>query len=356
MNNSQLQQHQTTQLWGHPRETPKQFFQSMNEMTSSMENFDFYGKGEGLENFENKIAKLLSKEEAVFMPSGTMAQQIAIRVWSDLNQNHQVAYHPLSHLEIHEKEGIYQLHPQLQIKLLANRERLITLKDIQGANLKGGILLLELPQRELGGVLPSWTELTEISNWCRANQVTLHLDGARLWECTPYYKKSPTEIAALFDSVYVSFYKGLGAIAGAMLISNKKVIDNSRVWLRRYGGNLISLYPYYLSANFAYEKRISKMQSYHQKAIEIAALFNAIPGIRTIPTIPHTNMFHVKIKGDKMSLDQKINQVAMREHLKVIPSPRVVAPNELSLEFVVGDATLMFPSEIIRNYLIEIFE
>ena len=74
-------------------------------------------------------------------------------------------------------------------------------------------MLLELPQRELGGTLPTWDELVAQVTWARERGAAVHLDGARLWEATPFYDqsydKSLANIAALFDTIYVSFYKGL---------------------------------------------------------------------------------------------------------------------------------------------------
>jgi threonine aldolase len=73
--------------------------------------------------------------------------------------------------------------------------------------------------------------------------VALHLDGARLWECRPFYGRDYAQIAGLFDSVYVSFYKTLGGIAGAALAGPADVIAEARVWQRRQGGNLVRLFP-----------------------------------------------------------------------------------------------------------------
>ena len=76
-------------------------------------------------------------------------------------------------------------------------------------------LVIELPQRDLGGQLPSWDELRTQTGWARDRGAAAHLDGARLWEAAAGYDRSPAEIAALFDTTYVSFYKGIGALPDA---------------------------------------------------------------------------------------------------------------------------------------------
>lgn len=69
----------------------------------------------------------------------------------------------------------------------------------------------------------------------RTQGAAIHMDGARLWECTPYYARSPAAIAALFDTVYVSLYKGLGGLAGCCLAGAEEVIAEARIWRRRHG-------------------------------------------------------------------------------------------------------------------------
>ena len=78
-------------------------------------------------------------------------------------------------------------------------------------------LLLELPQRDLGGQLPTWDELVAQTAWAHEHGAAAHMDGARLWESAPFYGRSYAEISGLFDSIYVSFYKGIGALAGSAL-------------------------------------------------------------------------------------------------------------------------------------------
>lgn len=111
---------------------------------------DIYGNGAVIENFETKIAKILGKQSAVFFPSGTMAQQIALRIWADRKENRCVAYHPLSHLEIHEQDGLKELREITPI-LLGTANRLLTIDDIKSLREPVSSVLIELPQREIGG-------------------------------------------------------------------------------------------------------------------------------------------------------------------------------------------------------------
>ncbi|HWO13127.1 MAG TPA: beta-eliminating lyase-related protein, partial [Polyangiaceae bacterium] len=252
---------------------------------------DVYGKGGALEELERDVARLLGKPAALFLPSGTMAQQIALRLHAEAARCRRVAFHPTCHLELHEQRAYAELHG-LEARLVGRRDQLLELADLEAVGEPLAALLLELPQRELGGVLPSWAELTAQADWARGSGVALHLDGARLWESAPFYGKSHAEIAALFDSVYVSFYKVLGAIAGALLAGSEALVAGARVWQRRHGGNLVSMYPYALSARAGLAARLGRLGEYHARAQRIAALWRSLDGVRVTPDPPHTNMFH----------------------------------------------------------------
>jgi threonine aldolase len=258
---------------------------------------DIYGRGSLMENFEAQVAALLGKPAALFFPSGTMAQQIALRIWADRTGNRNVAWHPYCHLEVHEQMGYRVLH-NLHGELVGNRYRLMTLDDLKAVRIELGALLLELPQRDLGGVLPSWDALTEMTGWAREQGIITHMDGARLWESKPFYGREYAEIAELFDTVYVSFYKALGGITGAALAGPERIINEARVWQRRHGGNLVHMYPFVFSAKKGLEEHLPMMDAYHEKAVEIAEALAAIPEIEVTPDPPHTNMMHLFVRGD----------------------------------------------------------
>src|SRR6266700_1199833 len=243
-------------LGGHYRQTPQQVLSDLAASVDPGMLGDRYGEGEIINHFEAEVAALLGKEAAVFMPSGTMCQQIALRIWCDRRKVSNVAFHPTCHLEIHEQHGYQRLH-NLQSILLGSPYRLFTLDDLKNVKEPLGALLIELPQREIGGQLPSWEALAEIISWGREQGIPMHLDGARLWESQPFYKRSYAEIAALFDTVYVSFYKILGGIAGAVMAATsyncipmcsqlKKALPNAcRAWkpITRRPGQLPPSYP-----------------------------------------------------------------------------------------------------------------
>lgn len=301
---------------------------------------DRYGKGEVIENFEKEIADLLGKAAAVFMPSGTMCQQIALRIWCDRKGSPLVAFHPTCHLEIHEQKAYAHLHGLAAI-LVGAPDALMTLDDLNKLDRFPAALLLELPQREIGGQLPDWETLLAMVRWARERDIALHLDGARLWECQPYYRRSYAEIATLFDTVYVSFYKILGGIAGAVLAGPQDVIEEARLWQKRHGGNLISLYPFVLSAKKGLAEKLSQIPAYCAKAQEITHALHGLPELRIVPYPPPTNMAHLILQGDKDRLMEAAKEVMEEMNLRLFGWLRdTPEPDQFGMEFVAGDATL----------------
>jgi threonine aldolase len=305
--------------------------------------FDVYGQAEWLSEFEARVAAELGKEAAVFLPSGTMAQLIALRIWCDRAQVRTIAFHPTSHLEIHESRSYAMLHG-LHALLIGAPGRLMTAADVRAIADPLGAVLVELPQREIGAQLLEWDDLVELCTAARENGAKLHLDGARLWEAAPYYARSHAEVASLFDSVYVSFYKGLGAMAGAMLAGDAEFIALARTWQHRHGGRLVSIAPLALSARRGFERNLPKMRAYYERAVAIAATLEALSGVDIVPNPPQTNTFHLYLRGDKETLEARAHAYALERgtfvfaRLGATPNPALQ-----KWEFVAADATIELP-------------
>ncbi len=330
-------------LNGHgPRDPAEKLREALAELRPQ-EAADIYGEGEMIEGFEQDVASLLGKEAAVFMPSGTMAQQIALRLWCDQAQTKRVAMHATSHLQLHEQGAMQVLHG-LEPQLLADSKRLMTRSDLEALQLPLAAILWELPQREIGGQLPSWEALESELLWAKDHGIRCHLDGARLWEAAPFYDKSHADICAAFDSVYVSFYKGLGGIAGALLAGESDFIEASRPWLRRHGGNLISMYPYVLSARAGLARHIENFSQYRNKAVELAAQLALLEDLRVVPAQPQTMMMHLHIQRDSEALNAANERLAARTGVMLFGKARELTPGLAKIELSLGQACSALPA------------
>lgn len=330
--------------------------ESLAETLDESERGDRYGEGERLMRLEHRTAELLGKEAAVFMPSGTMAQQIAMRIWCERGGRRTIAFHPTCHLELHEEKGYERLHG-LHATLVGDPNRLVALADLEGLREPVAALLLELPQRELGGLLPAWDDLVAQAAWARERDVALHLDGARLWEAQPYYDRPHAEIAGLFDSVYVSFYKGLGGMAGAVLAGDEKLVAEARVWQRRHGGTLVTMFPYVIAAETGLDQRLGRMPAYLDHARALADALATVPGLEVVPDPPQTPLFHVHLDGDHDALADAALSVAETHRVFLFADPSTTSsPRRQRHEVMVGEPTLALSPGEVRELYLEILE
>ncbi|MDT0495013.1 beta-eliminating lyase-related protein [Streptomyces griseus] len=269
---------------------------------------DVYGGGV-VAGLERRVAGLLGTEAAAFFPTGTMAQQVALRCWAERTGDTTVALHPLSHPELHEGgalgtvSGLRTVHP-------TSAPRLPDAEEVREFPEPFGTLMLELPLRDAGFVLPTWDELEEVVAAARERDAAVHLDGARLWECTEHFGRGVEEIAALADSVYVSFYKSLDGLSGAALAGPSALVEEARVWRHRYGGQVFQQYPAALSALLGLERELPRLPSYVAHAKVVAAALAegfaeaGVPWFRVRPEPPHTHQFQVWLPYGAEVLDE----------------------------------------------------
>ena len=315
------------------------------------ERLDVYGHGETVARLEARVAGLLGKEAAALFPSGTMAQQIALRIWCGRSGCSTVAFHPQCHLDVHEERGYEHLHG-MHARPVGEHDRLIARADLDELKEPVGALLLELPQRDLGGQLPAWRELRSQAAWARTNGVPLHLDGARLWQCGPFYRRPLREIAALFDSVYVSLYKDLGALGGCVLAGPADVIAEARVWRVRHGGRLSTFEPMALSAERGLDEVLPRMPSFVRKAKEIGRALVRVDGVSVIPDPPQVAMLHVAVRGELERVEDALFALAEERRTLIAPGfVRTGLPDVQRTELGIGAPSLEVPtSEIAELY------
>lgn len=296
--------------------SPYDLFTSLAESCNKLgiESQDVYGDFEledsWLRKFEKEVRVNLGMEDGLFMPSGVMAQMIALKVHQEkVPTRHSFVCHFSSHLLLHEKNSFSDLLHLNAVIVPPNTSQAVqhplTFLSVQNflhQDPKPFCLVVECPHREIGGKCTPIEDLILISEYCRKHGIFLHMDGARLWEVAAAYQRPLQEICALFDSVYVSFYKGLGALTGAMLLGNSNFISQSRIWLRRFGGNLYTLMPYAVSCWTNYRENVN---SFHDRLNRLQQVTAAISQslsteelsslIRFDPIVPEVSMIHIYI-------------------------------------------------------------
>jgi threonine aldolase len=312
---------------------------------------DRYGDGGVVAELEAEITGLLDKPAAAFLPSGTMAQQSVLRVHADRRQRRTIVFHPMCHVYRHEGQAFQRLHG-LTGRPAGDPDRLMTIDDLTEIAEPPAALLIELPQRDLGGQQPDWADLLAQVGWARGRAAAVHLDGARLWESAAGYGKPAGEIAALFDTVYVSFYKGLGALAGCCVAGPADILAEVREWRDRMGGALFGLWPNAASALSCLRRRLPLMPEYLAHAREIAAALRGMTGVRVVPDPPQAPMMHLLLSTTPEGFAAAARRLAVEQRIWTWPTARTTGdPAVQRVELPVGDATRALSPAQVRDVL-----
>lgn len=386
----------------HPALTPKETLEALAVQCEELgvDEWDVYGDfhktaaDSFLRQFEAELAQEFQKEDAVFIPSGVMAQSIALLIHSRKNDvgtmtttgtttTPKFICHATSHLLLHEQDAFRELCGLEVVSLPRHGPGTglgapPLLYDhvyayLQAQDHEDGIstILVELPHRELGGKLTPWEDIIMMRQLASSKGIAFHCDGARIFEATTGYGKTVAELAEPFDSIYISFYKGLGGISGAMLLGPKEFCDEARIWLRRFGGNLYTLLPYAVSGWSGYrrnwvqprqllgeENAQMSFQQKKDKLLRLAEAFSskeALSQVLTLePTEPHIPMVHCYLRT-AFSLSETIRDtiekkmgVSIFHRLRPIEDsdPAFQKGYRCKFELSIGEANGSIPDDI----------
>ncbi len=352
MPDTDLQRRCHTVFPGHRQRRPAELFAAMAAWCDEHDvDHDVYGNGALIQDFERKVAALLGFEAAVFCISGTMAQVTALRLGAEDRGSRLVALHPTSHIFVHERSN-YQLLDHFQALSVGDRHRPWIEADLGTVPDRLGAVGLEIPMREIGGQLTDWDELEAIKRHCRTRGIHLHMDGARLWEAAAGGGRDVARIAAGFDSVYVSLYKGIGGLGGAMLLGSRAFVDRCAEWFRRQGGNVIHRSPYIVAAAMEFDERLAAMPAYFERTCFLYEALRAHPELRVNPATPHANMLHIHLPVARERA-LAVRDALAREHGIWMFNRAVhgALPATSLIEIYVGDNLLSMSDDMVREAL-----
>lgn len=305
---------------------------------------DIYGAGGVIAEFESQLCDLLDKPSSIFLPTGTLAQCAALKCYAESSGRNVVGLHPTSHILLHEHMAIEHLWG-LYVNKVGEKDRVLRPDDFTHLNpIELAAVIIELPMREIGGVLPTWEHLLAIRAWCDLHSIKMHMDGARLWQTGHFYQRSLSEITALFDSIYVSFYKDMGGIFGAALLGEKVFIEDAKIWARRAGGNPVTQYPEVLAARRGIANYLPKMPQYAKYTEQLARALGTLT-VSLTPKVPQASMFHIQFDCSPLILTQRIVDYAQLHNVIPLPLPRPNPDGTCFCEISVGESTISHPPE-----------
>lgn len=278
---------------------------------ASAQAIDDYGAGGAVAQLEQATTQRLGKDAGLFFIKGVTAQLCVLRAYAQARGCRNVVIHPMSHMDIDEAGAIERVTDLRAIRL--GRSVPFTAAMLDALTEPLAAVVVELPLRRAGFLLPDIDALRAISAWCRERSVPLHFDGARIWEAAAGYGVSVAELASLADSVYVSYYKGLGGLGGALVAGSEVFVKSLRVWKTRYGGDLFTAWPYAISALDGLERLAPRLGEFVQHARTLAAALAHVPGLIVQPNPPHTNAFQVWLPGTPAALTERHRQFAAEQ-------------------------------------------
>lgn len=250
--------------------------------------------------FEKMVADLFGMEAALFFPSGTMANQTAIKL--NTNPGDQIICDKWSHIHLYEAGGS-SFNSGVNFNLLDGQRGMITAEQVaSGINDPefyhaplSKMVSIENTTNKGGGACYDIAELQKIKQVCVDNNLKYHLDGARLWNALVAKKQHPKQYGVLFDTISVCFSKGLGAPIGSVLVSDVETMHKALRIRKIFGGNMRQSGYLAAAGIYALQNNIKRLEDDHRRAKELGQLLQQLPWVANVsPTETNIVIFEVK--------------------------------------------------------------
>lgn len=236
---------------------------------------DVFGEDPSINELEHLAATLFGMEAAMFCPSGTMTNQIAIKYHTQPGD--EVICEESSHVYQYEGGGI-AFNSGASVKLILGDRGRITAAQVQAAiqpddphRPHSSLVSLENTSNRGGGSCYDFEEIKKIQHVCKANELVFHLDGARLWNALVAKKQTPLQYGQVFDSISVCLSKSLGCPVGSLLLGKKELIKKARRVRKVFGGGMRQAGFLAAAGIYALNNNIERLEEDHQHAKQIAA-------------------------------------------------------------------------------------
>jgi threonine aldolase len=250
--------------------------------------------------FEKMVADLFGMEAALFFPSGTMANQTAIKL--NTNPGDQIICDKWSHIHLYEAGGA-SFNSGVNFNLLDGQRGMITAEQVVvGINDPefyhaplSKMVSIENTTNKGGGACYDIAELQKIKQICVDNNLKYHLDGARLWNALVAKQQHPKQYGVLFDTISVCFSKGLGAPIGSVLVSDAETMHKALRIRKIFGGNMRQSGYLAAAGIYALQNNIKRLEDDHRRAKELGQLLQQLPWVANVsPTETNIVIFEVK--------------------------------------------------------------
>ncbi|SMD41621.1 L-threonine aldolase [Aquiflexum balticum DSM 16537] len=275
---------------------------------------DVFGEDPTVNKLEEKLAGIFGMEAGLFCPSGTMTNQIAIRLHT--RPQTEVICHKYSHIYLYEGGGIMS-NSHASVKLLDGAYGKISAQDI-AENISPDdvhacettLVSLENTMNKGGGSIYTLEEVRPIKDVCEKNGLKLHLDGARVFNALVESDENPKEWGQIFDTISVCLSKGLGCPVGSVLLGTKAEIKRARKVRKAFGGGMRQAGFLAAAGIYALDHHIGRLKEDHARARELGKMLENHPLVSEVFPVA-TNIVIARLKG--ISPEEMLTKLAAKE-------------------------------------------
>jgi threonine aldolase len=263
-------------------------------MTAAAVGDDVLGEDPTVNELERRAADYFGTEAGLFVPSGTMSNQIAVRV--HCRPQDEVLLESTCHIYLWEAGGPAALSG-VTCRTFDGRSGILDVSQLEGQirpddvhAVRTRLVCLENTHNRGGGTVYPVEAVKAVSAWARSNGLAMHLDGARVWNAIVAAGVGPREWARHFDTVSVCFSKGLGAPVGSALLGPRDLIAHGRRVRKLFGGGMRQAGYLAAACLYAVDHHIDRLAEDHANARVIAGAVRDVPGLRLTPPEVQTNL------------------------------------------------------------------
>ena len=274
----------------------------MEAMMTAKLGDDVYAEDPSVNALEARVATMFGKPKALFFPSGTMANQTAIKLHTQPGE--QLVCDAYSHVYNYEGGGV-SFNSGVSCKLVDGHRGMMTAAQVQAAinppdfyhSPLTSLVSLENTTNKGGGACWDYQEILKIKSVCDSHKLGLHLDGARLWNALISKSETPQQYGDVFDTISVCFSKGLGAPVGSVLVGNENLMNKALRIRKMLGGGMRQVGLLAAAASYALDHQYDRLKEDHQKAKEIAEVLNQLEAVSSVEPV-ETNIVIFKLSSN----------------------------------------------------------
>lgn len=286
----------------------------LHAMFSAKVGDDVYKQDPTINALEEKVATMFGMEAALFFPSGTMANQTALKL--NTQPGDEIICDKWSHIYLYEAGGT-AFNSGCSLSLVDGNRGMITADQVRKAINDPefyhapltSLVSIENTTNKGGGACYDLEVLKEIKQVCVQNNLKYHLDGARLWNALIAKNQSPRQFGELFDTISVCLSKGLGAPVGSVLVSDSKTIKRALRVRKLLGGGMRQAGYLAAAGIYALDNHFLRLTDDHRRAKEIGALLQQLPWIASVePVETNILIFSIQSYLDEKVIIQKLKE------------------------------------------------